>query len=366
MVQQDHRPNEKWQEFGRRWEWGTPLSRKASKKSMKKRLRGVSGDKTRKKIVQKEYEQLSMQGRNITRSDAEAYGDKMNKIVRIGLQNMQLLPENSKHYKSRQSIDHIKQGEYDVWLMNEVGLCWPKLAAVDQWFERILGKLNDSHSLFAHNNQELELSSTIQYGGVGVVSSSEIKHRIIDQGRDPSGLGRYVWIRLQGKEGHTTRIVSAYRPCQSDGAGSVFRQHQRIFSSRGDFGTPLDAFLQDLTADIQVWKDAGDHLVIGMDANEDVRTGDIGIAFHTLGLKEAILALHSERNPPATHNRNQSRTPIDGIWTSRGIQAIAGGYGAFGDACPSDHHMRYGLLISPMPVALGMPLLLSFVPRHEN
>jgi hypothetical protein len=78
-----------------------------------------------------------------------------------------------------------------------------------------------------------------------------------------------------------------------------------------------------------------------MDANEDVRTGEIGIAFQALGLKEAILALHSEQKPPATHNRNQSRTPIDGIWTSRGIQAIAGGYGAFGDACPSDHRMLW-------------------------
>jgi hypothetical protein len=145
---------------------------------------------------------------------------------------MQLLPENSKHYKSRQSIDHIKQGEYDVWIMNELGLCWPKLAAVDQWFECVLGKLNDSHSIFAHNTQELEVTDTVQYGGVGLVSSSEVKHRIIDQGRDPTGLGRYVWIRLQGREGHTTRIVSAYRPCQSDGAASVFRQHQFQFQHK--------------------------------------------------------------------------------------------------------------------------------------
>jgi hypothetical protein len=74
---------------------------------------------------------------------------------------MQLLPESSKHYKSRQSIDYIKQSEYEFFLMTEIGLCWPKLEAIDQWFERILGKLNDSYSTFAHNNQELDITGKI-------------------------------------------------------------------------------------------------------------------------------------------------------------------------------------------------------------
>jgi hypothetical protein len=74
-----------------------------------------------------------------------------------------------------------------------------------------------------------------------------------------------------------------------------------------------------------------------MDANEDVRTGAIGMSMETLGLCEAILDLHSDQSPPATHNRNQNRQPIDGIWVTQGIQITYGGYSAFGDACPSDH-----------------------------
>ncbi len=345
MSQEDGSPNEPWQEFGRRWEWGKPLTRKESKKAKKKRLRGVSGNKKRNKKKNnnnnKEYDQLSMHGCNITKTDAEACGHKMTtkreNTVRIGLQNMQLLPENAKHYKSRQSVDHIKQGECDVWLMSEIGLCWPKLDACDQWFERVLGKLHDSYALFAHNNQEPELTDKIQYGGVGLIASSELKHRIIDNGKDPTGLGRWVWIRIQGKEGHTTRIVSAYRPCQSDGAGSVFRQHQRVLSASGDHRTPLVAFREDLRAEILAWKTDGDHLVIGMDANEDVRSGEINTLFQRLGLHDAILDLHAGTSPPATHNRNSSRTPIDGVWTTEGIQVTFGGYGAFGDGCPSDH-----------------------------
>ena len=170
--------------------------------------------------------------------------------------------------------------------------------AGDQWFERVLGKLHDSYALFAHNNQEPELTDKTQYGGVGLIASSELKHRIIDNGKDPTGLGRWVWIRIQGKEGHTTRIVSAYRPCQSDGAGSVFRQHQRVLSASGDHRTPLVAFREDLRAEILAWKTDGDHLVIGMDANEDVRSGEINTLFQRLGLHDAILDLHAGTSPP--------------------------------------------------------------------
>ena len=354
-----------WQEFRRRWDWGKPLTRKESKKARKKRLRGVGGNKKKNKPLHKiAYDQLSMQGCNITRTDAEAFFDTMktkrDNTVRVGLQNMNLLPESSKHYKSRQSIDHIHQGEYDVWMMSEIGLCWNKVAAGDQWFERVLGKLNDSYALFAHNNQELGSTETIQYGGVGLVASSDIKHRIIDQGKDSTGLGRWVWIRIQGKEGHTTRLVSAYRPCQSDGAGSVYRQHQRILSAGGDHRLPLDAFREDLTAEIINWKIDGDHLVIGMDANEDVRAGDISHSFGKLGLRDAILGLHPDISPPATHNRNQNRIPIDGIWITPGIEIIFGGYGAFGDGCPSDHRalwidISYSSIFGHAPEPLRHP-----------
>ena len=154
MSHRDSRQLEPWLEFGRRWEWGKPLTRQESKKAKQKRLRGVSANKRKHKNNNNNinhnkyqqhttYNQQDLHGRNISRQDAEAFGDIMKtkkaNTVRIGLQNWQLLPESSKHYKSRQTIDHLRQGEYDFWLTNEVGLCWPKLDASDQWFERVLG-----------------------------------------------------------------------------------------------------------------------------------------------------------------------------------------------------------------------------------
>jgi hypothetical protein len=76
---------------------------------------------------------------------------KQGNTMRIAPQNIQLLPENSRHYKSRQLIDHIAQAELDALLMNEVGLNWRSVSTDDQWVERTTGKLIGSKAVFAHN-----------------------------------------------------------------------------------------------------------------------------------------------------------------------------------------------------------------------
>jgi hypothetical protein len=191
--------------------------------------------------------------------------------------------------------------------MNEVGLNWKVVPADNQWVERTTGRLQNSKAVFAHNTTEPDLTDTIQYGGVGVVATKELANRVISTGKDPTNLGRWVWIRMQGKEGHTVRIATAYRPCESPGASTVFHQQARGLSKNEDHGNPIEALTEDLAKAIQVWKEAGDHIIIGMDANEDVRYGSINLAFKGLGLSEAILDKHSDKIPPATQNRNTNR-----------------------------------------------------------
>jgi hypothetical protein len=131
--------------------------------------------------------------------------------------------------------------------------------------------------------------------------------------------------------------VSAYRPVQSIEIGSVYQQHTRYFRQKDIEREPRTAFFEDLYEAMEEWLLQGDQLVLGMDANEDVQTGQTSKFARTLGLREVILEKHSHSSPPATYNRNQSRQPIDGIFTSSSIKILAGGYKEFDNACPSDH-----------------------------
>ena len=336
-----------WEQFRLKHNWGNQgnKQRQESKKAKKKRLKGTkqNATKKKKKKIQQELQQLALDGDNISMNDAESFADPMKSkqpnTIRIALQNIQLLPENSRHYKSRQLIQHIAQAELDALLMNEVGLNWRVVSADNQWVERTTGKLQGSKAVFAHNTTEPKITDTIQYGGVGIVATQELAHRIISTGKDPTNLGRWTWIRIQGKEGHTVRIATAYRPWESPGAGTVFHQQARGLSAKADHRNPRDAMMEDLEKAIKEWKAEGDHIILGMDANEDVRDGSVHSILAGLGLREAILDKHSDKSPPATHNRNTKRQPIDGIWISASLNISAGGYLPFGDACPSDHRM---------------------------
>lgn len=187
-------------------------------------------------------------------------------------------------------------------------------------------------------NESQILTSPFQAGGTGITLGDELTPRKILNGVDSTGLGRWAWSTVTGKNGFTTMLISAYRPtnnCRDQ--GSVWSQHRRYFLEREEDREPIEASEQDLSAKLQKWIQEGSHIVLGMDANEDVRHGGFPTRLIAMGLREAITTHHSHLSPPATQNRNQSRTPIDGIWISGNLEVTKAGYTAFGGGCPSDH-----------------------------
>jgi len=79
---------------------------------------------------------------------------------------------------------------------------------------------------------------------------------------------------------------------------------------------------------------------IGMDVRDEdnVHSGDTAELFLLLDMRQLILEKHSRQAPPETCNKNQKFKPIDGIFATRGLTAIAGGYTAYGDICPQCDH----------------------------
>jgi hypothetical protein len=292
---------------------------------------------------QRTLNQYSLLDRNITKEDVEEFGDIMtfprpDSVLRIVQQNVGNLPSNAKASKSRQFIDFIQKSQASVFTSQEIGLCLRKLPDEDQWCERVFGRLASSSASFAYNSTELANTSVHQPGGVGVISTdADVTHRVIQQGRDPTELGRWSWILLEDKQHHRTRIITAYRPCKSSGPGTVNQQHQRYYHQKHRDVNPRQALLDNLFVKVQGWLHDGDHLVITMDANNDVRTGPVAALFRSLDMKEAILMRHNRKSLPATQNRNNSQEPIDGIWVTSGLKAVSAGYLPFGNGCPSDH-----------------------------
>jgi hypothetical protein len=96
-----------------------------------------------------------------------------------------------------------------------------------------------------------------------------------------------------------------------------------------------------LATQIGSWITAGNLLIIGMDANDNVRTGDVNAMLRSRGLIEVHLAQHPHLPMVSTCNKNTRDIPVDGIWASPSLDCIAAGYYGYGKLVigKTDHRM---------------------------
>jgi hypothetical protein len=61
------------------------------------------------------------------------------------------------------------------------------------------------------------------------MATGAFSHWAIASGADTSGLGRWVWTLLAGKNNIKLRVISRYRPNPdaTDRTGTVYSQHER-------------------------------------------------------------------------------------------------------------------------------------------
>ena len=85
----------------------------------------------------------------------------------------------------------------------------------------------------------------------------------------------------------------------------------------------------------------GDIIILGIDMNEDVRTGKLALRLKELGLKDLILGTHPNSSLPATFHWNNTRTPIDTFYGTSTVEVFRAGYLLFDAESPaalSDGH----------------------------
>lgn len=274
--------------------------------------------------------------RDFQTSDNEEWGNYMGEptqgTLRIGFQNIGPQPASSWMDHAKSTSNYIKQGLHDVFMFAEHCLHFGKVRPEHQWHQRMF-------SMAVYNVNESEsLTSAYQPGGVGLVLTEETMARKLSHGKDPSGLGRWCWASIAGRQGFTTVLVSAYRPTvNKKDIGSTWNQHNRYFNDMAHGRDPIKAFDDDLIKALEEWLASGANIILGMDINEDARDGKLAKRLQELGLREGVTTHHKNKSPPATQNRNTTRTPIDGIWVTGNLEIIKAGYSAFDGACKSDH-----------------------------
>ena len=123
---------------------------------------------------------------------------------------------------------------------------------------------------------------------------------------------------------------------QGGQGASLFSQQECYLQHNKDMRDPLLVFDQDLEHYIKTCHQQEEAIILMSDFNADVLKGKIRKVSTNRGLTEVILQRHG-LNPPATHERNNNRIPIDGMFGSASINILTGGYLGFKEAFDSDH-----------------------------
>ncbi len=261
-------------------------------------------------------------------SPGDIFGDMIKKkgkdTLRIGFQNIGGFPTNTGKIKEDLIRRGITKYEFDVFGCAETNVDWRTVKEEEKLIFRTKGWWNSLHLTYS-NNVTMKPSTIRQFGGTALFSIDNAAHRAVDKGMDASKLGRWVWTRYRGKNNQTLRIVVAYRPNPPGGPFTVYAQHNTYFNSIGQPQCPRKAFLTDLRTDLQKFMEEGDHIILMIDGNSNMKQSDLRNTLSSLTLKEVILDKHGLQGP-STFRRNNTKNPIDGIWATPSINISAGGY----------------------------------------
>jgi hypothetical protein len=171
-------------------------------------------------------------------------------------------------------------------------------------------------SIVAHNVHENV--GRIQQGGTILLLFGHLTQQLDlnESGKDPTGLGRWSVMTLQGN-GVQTRIICGYNPCGNNklNSGTSYQQQRGFFvTKRKDLICPWKHFHNNLLEQLTKWQEEGDRLIVCMDANEDVYRKSIGRSLPNLeglNMREVVGEFTGKK---IGHTFFWGSKPIDGIW----------------------------------------------------
>ena len=299
---------------------------------------------------QQQLLQRDLYGNVIQYKDSDEYGHSFPtepnpNTTLITFQNIGPQTKLSTTYRSHHNASVYKKSNAHISLICEHCLNPSQLSSGNHFHERFRFQSPDSFICINNNTHESRTFKWQQYGGTGFLCNKLFRSQKIDHGTDSTSLSRWTWARFRGKSNTVIRVVSAYRPTENHGPTTTWSQHERYYQQHRNIQAPRvqAIFDHDLVNSIQAWISLGDSIVLGIDANDDVRTSSLTEKLSDIGLRDGILSTHPSMSPPATHNRNITRTPIDAIFVSSNVTITRAGFAPFDGpySFQSDHRMLW-------------------------
>ena len=201
--------------------------------------------------------------------DIPVHGDalcgKSDGMIRLYFENVDgYSVDVQKHYKDNRKLKYLnnllQRLEVDVMGAVETRTHWDLLPGT-HGLSRLLDQRDGGRCCGSHNKHER--FSLFQQGGTCVASAETMVDSFVDSGVDTSGLGRWSWIRMKGRN-TITRIVVAYSPCvtRKTAQSATIAQHRRYWRMQNNTMCPRKLFRLHLVAQLTEWRGSGEKLIL--------------------------------------------------------------------------------------------------------
>ena len=101
---------------------------------------------------------------------------------------------------------------------------------------------------------------------------ANVSSTVLQKGQDPSGMGRWTFIKILGKNNPRTTIFTMYRPCKGQietvGDTTTIKQQWLVMQQTKRKDHPRKGGVTDIIIAINKKRNEGHHIVLAMDRNE--------------------------------------------------------------------------------------------------
>jgi hypothetical protein len=143
---------------------------------------------------------------------------------RLVSHNMGMFPATRTEPRNKMALIAFNKLHIDVWAWQEVRLLWLVVQQADKLVNRCRIWCGQATAVVGYNTKDSG-KSVNQWDGMTIIVWDALSHMIEKWVADPSGLGRWSWMQIKGKEAWSVWVVFMYAPHMPSGPESVGAQH---------------------------------------------------------------------------------------------------------------------------------------------
>lgn len=308
----------------------------------------------------------------------EPWGDdithKHHSTFRLFYQNANGLIADNHFHDSFRWTSKILEYSIDSLGLSETNIAWTLFGARSQFANRLRHGWDSTQVRIQTSHSQLTPSRTLyQPGGTAQVVGGRWTSRVVSQQADPSGMGRWSSITIQGTQGTLLHIITAYQVTSNSTGPTTAATQQRslLAASQRSETDPRKAMETDLIEYITTLPPPNNFIILQIDANASLHTRQSWL--HRLVNSTSLIDIHGLRHTLpddlATYNRGSSR--IDYVFISSNVLPFVDKCGILPFDGDSDHrglwvdiHLLQLLRCSEPPPDLMSPPSRGVNSRH--